>query len=146
MTNMWLPFNYHVTTMWLPCDYNVTTMWLPCDYHVTRLMLLHEHETLCWHWICRQDEIDPAIEQHLQENQGFIDNFARGTAHMFRLEAVKVHTACNHVIGASLSEPHTSMTSLHPCVCIYVCLLVYAWPTTYHKSLPALILCGYVIR
>ena len=33
----------------------------------------------------RQDEIDPAIEQYLQENQGFIDNFARGTAHMFRL-------------------------------------------------------------
>ena len=36
-------------------------------------------------YCCRQDEIDPAIEQYLQENQGFIENFARGTAHMFRL-------------------------------------------------------------
>ena len=42
-------------------------------------------------------------------------------------------------IGASLSEPHTSVTSLHPCVCMFACLL---GPTTYHKSLPALILHG----
>ena len=27
------------------------------------------------------------------------------------------------VIGASLSEPHTSVTSLHPCVCMFACLL-----------------------
>jgi len=26
------------------------------------------------------------------------------------------------IIGASLSEPHTSETSLHPCVCKFVCL------------------------
>jgi len=26
------------------------------------------------------------------------------------------------IIGASLSEPHTSMTSLHPCVCMFACL------------------------
>ena len=29
------------------------------------------------------------------------------------------------VIGASLSEPHTSMTALHTCVCIYACLFVW---------------------
>ena len=38
------------------------------------------------------------------------------------------------LFGASLSEPHTSVTSLRPCVC--VCLLG-AWT---NKSLPALIL------
>jgi len=32
---------------------------------------------------------------------------------------------CKHIIGASLSEPHTSMTALQDvCVCMYVCLLV----------------------
>ena len=33
------------------------------------------------------------------------------------------------VIGASLSEHHTSMTSLRMCVCIYACLLacLLAW-------------------
>ena len=30
-------------------------------------------------------------------------------------------------IGTSLSEPHTSMTALHTCVCIWL------WPTTYRK-------------
>ena len=34
------------------------------------------------------------------------------------------------LIGASLSEPHTSVTSLCKCVCIYACLL---GPTTYRK-------------
>ena len=34
--------------------------------------------------LCRQDEIDSDIEIQLNENEGFIDNFARGTAHMFR--------------------------------------------------------------
>ena len=33
--------------------------------------------------VYRQEEIDEDIEVQLQEN-GFIDNFARGTAHMFR--------------------------------------------------------------
>ena len=33
------------------------------------------------------------------------------------------------VFGASLSEPHTSVTSLRTCVCIYACLLacLLAW-------------------
>ena len=35
-----------------------------------------------------------------------------------------------HLIGASLSELHTSVTSLRTCVCMYVCLL---GPTTYRK-------------
>jgi len=43
------------------------------------------------------------------------------------------------LIGVSLSEPHTSVTSLHPCVC------TFAWmspgPTTCCKSLLVLILC-----
>ena len=42
------------------------------------------------------------------------------------------------IIGASLSKPHTSLTSLHTCVSMLACLL---GPTTYHKSLLALILC-----
>ena len=29
------------------------------------------------------------------------------------------------LVGASLSEPHTCVTSLHPCVCMFACLL--AW-------------------
>ena len=47
------------------------------------------------------------------------------------------------LIGASLSEPHTSVTSLHLCVRMFACML---GPTTYRKSLPALTLRGYVIR
>ena len=35
---------------------------------------------------------------------------------------VYVHVA-NIPIGASLSKPHTSVTALHTCVCMYVCLL-----------------------
>ena len=35
---------------------------------------------------CRSCEIDDVIEQQLDENCGFIDNFARGTAHMFKWE------------------------------------------------------------
>ena len=45
------------------------------------------------------------------------------------------------LIGASLSEPHTSMTSFHLCVCMSACLLAcLLGPTTYRKSLLALIL------
>ena len=40
--------------------------------------------------ICRQEEIDLDIEVQLEENQGFIDNNPRGTAHMFRLVHMKV--------------------------------------------------------
>ena len=43
------------------------------------------------------------------------------------------------VVGVSLSESHTSVTSLHLCVCVFACLL---GPTTYRKSLPALDLRG----
>ena len=38
---------------------------------------------MCCTW-CRSDDIDDHIEDSLEENNGFIDNFARGTAHMFR--------------------------------------------------------------
>ena len=34
------------------------------------------------------------------------------------------------VIGASLSEPHTSVTALRKCVCVSACLF---GPTTYRK-------------
>jgi len=48
------------------------------------------------------------------------------------------------IIGASLSEP--TLAWLH-CTCACVCLLAcMLGPTTYRKSLPALILRGYVIR
>ena len=53
---------------------------------------------------------------------------------------VSKHTT-HSLIGASLSGPHTSVTSLHPCVCMFACLLAcLPGPTSYHKSLPALIL------
>ena len=32
----------------------------------------------------RSNEIDGVIEQQLADNCGFIDNFSRGTAHMFK--------------------------------------------------------------
>ena len=34
------------------------------------------------------------------------------------------------VIGASLSDPHASVSSLHTCVCMFACLL---GPTTYRE-------------
>jgi len=37
------------------------------------------------------------------------------------------------LVGASLSDPNTSVTSLRLCVCMFACLL---GPTTYCKSLP----------
>ena len=36
-------------------------------------------------------------------------------------------------IGANLSKPQTGVTSLHPCMCMFACLL---GPTTYSKFLP----------
>ena len=36
------------------------------------------------------------------------------------------------VIGASQSEPHTSVTALHTCVCMYVCLLACLLTWNYH--------------
>jgi len=44
-----------------------------------------------------------------------------------------LHFHSKILIGASLSKPHTSMTSLHLCVCM-------PGPTTYHTSLLALCL------
>ena len=35
----------------------------------------------CYH---RSSEIDGVTEQQLADNRGFVDNFARGTAHMFK--------------------------------------------------------------
>ena len=43
---------------------------------------------------------------------------------------LRISTKLNTVIGASLSETHTSVTALRMCVCIYACLL---GPTTYRK-------------
>jgi len=36
------------------------------------------------------------------------------------------------MIGASLNEPHTSVTSLHTCVCMFALILL--GPTTYCYS------------
>jgi len=46
------------------------------------------------------------------------------------------------IIEASLSEPHTSVTSLHPCTCVNLLTCLFAWTDhlLYVKSLPALIL------
>ena len=39
-----------------------------------------------------------------------------------------------HIIGASLSKPHTSMTALRKlCVCMYVCMYVCLLAAIYHK-------------
>ena len=44
------------------------------------------------------------------------------------------HTHTVTLIGASLSEPHTSVTSLHTCVCMLACLLAcLLGPTAYRK-------------
>ena len=43
-----------------------------------------------------------------------------------------VRSSLNALIGASLSEPHTSVTSLHTCVCMLACLL--AWTDHISKS------------
>ena len=43
---------------------------------------------------------------------------------------VQENYLCELLIGASLSEPHTSMTAMRKCVCIYACLF---GPTTYCK-------------
>ena len=54
-------------------------------------------------------------------------------AHRFLLLTKLVTTHLNifwYIIGASLSEPHTSVTLLHTCVCMLACLL---GPTTYRK-------------
>ena len=48
-----------------------------------------------------------------EENTADLSTFATRTAQ-----------CCNHsyVIGVSLSEPHTSVTSLRTCVCMFACL------------------------
>ena len=63
--------------------------------------------------------------------QGFLinsfiifDTFYYSFAHCKRL----LYGHC--IIGATLDEPHTSVTSLRTCVCIYACLL---GSTTYRK-------------
>ena len=38
-------------------------------------------------------------------------------------QAMLIHVWCWMVIGMSLSEPHASVTSLCPCVCMFACLL-----------------------
>ena len=44
------------------------------------------------------------------------------------------HTSNNRFLGASLSEPHTSVTALRKYVCIYACTNVCLFgPTTYRK-------------
>ena len=45
---------------------------------------------------------------------------------------------CVCIVGASLSKPHTSMTSLHRCVCMFACLD--------NHSIPALICAFYVMH
>ena len=61
----------------------ITCSWAPC--HCSNILCVNTCICMCCH---RNEEIDPAIEAHLEENKGFIDNFARGTAHMFRYVCV----------------------------------------------------------
>eukprot|EP00731_Ephydatia_muelleri_P022738 Em0015g321a len=56
-----------------------------------------------WNDPIRQDDIDASIEEQLAQNDGFVDNFARGTAHMFSAEALNEFLKKNdlsHVIRA----------------------------------------------
>jgi diadenosine tetraphosphatase ApaH/serine/threonine PP2A family protein phosphatase len=58
---------------------------------------------IMWNDPIRSCEIDDVIEQQLDENCGFIDNFARGTAHMFNsvaLEQFLKRNGLSHVIRA----------------------------------------------
>ena len=41
-----------------------------------------------------------------------------------------IHIVCVRLVGASLSEPHTSVTALRTCVCMYVCMSVCLRPYT----------------
>ena len=41
----------------------------------------------------------------------------------------------NFLIGASLSEPHTSVTALRTCVCMFACLLACLLAAIYRKFL-----------
>ena len=43
------------------------------------------------------------------------------TSTLFQIRLVYIKEA---IVGASLSEPHTSVTSLRTCVCMYVCMYV----------------------
>ena len=45
---------------------------------------VHDFTCICTFTMYRSNEIDDVIEQQLKENKGFVDNFARGTAHMFK--------------------------------------------------------------
>ena len=54
-----------------------------------------------------------------------IDHCRRNPAHQAKLLAHPWRDFTDLLIGASLSEPHTSVTSLRACVCMLVCLL--AW-------------------
>ena len=41
----------------------------------------------------------------------------------FQSDIVEILYMVSAIIGVSLSEPHTSVTALHTCVCMFACLL-----------------------
>ena len=55
------------------------------------------------------------------------------------IRSPKYSTHTRYMIGVSLNKPHTIVTSLHTCMCMFALILL--GPTTYRKSLLTLILC-----
>ena len=48
-------------------------------------------------------------------------------------EAIVAFFSLHSLIGASLSEPHTNVTALRTCVCMYVCMSVCLFTAIYRK-------------
>lgn len=55
-----------------------------CVINAFEILWSHDSHVIGFSPSCRSEEITDPIEESLEENGGFIDNFARGTAHMFR--------------------------------------------------------------
>ena len=66
----------------------VANLYICTCIHVSTLILhyvyMYMFSTLYMYTYHRSSEIDDVIEQQLADNCGFVDNFARGTAHMFK--------------------------------------------------------------
>ena len=57
------------------CEIRTMHCWWRCSCACISISLCPCHN--------RSEEIDEFTAQQLQDNRGFVDNFARGTAHMF---------------------------------------------------------------
>ena len=91
---------------------------LPCEKIYLKSELSSFTESLC--------HTDLA-DSHSLRNV-FLGNFLAA-------QKCNLHEYLPPIIGASLSKPHTNVTALQKCVCIYACTFVCLFgPTTYRKS------------